>query len=385
MTVDALFPALLDPPAGRPALAFPDGGADLPRAGRRRRCARPRIAGPDRVAVWATPTLPTAVGVVAALLAGVPAVPVNPRSGERELAHVVADAAPGAVLAEPDVELPAPLGRAPPDRRPARVGTRRATARRARPPDAPALVIYTSGHHRAAEGRGAVRAARSPRTSTRSPTPGRGRRPTCSSMPCRCSTCTGWCSACSARCAAAARCAISGRSPRRRSPRRSTPARRCVFGVPTQYHRLADELETDPAAAAAVGRARLLVSGSAALTAVDHARLHAATGLAVRRAVRHDRDADHHRRPRRRRAASPARSGARWRGSRCGWSTTTARRATTAGRGRGARPGAVQRLSQPAGSDRGRRRRADGWFRPATSAAGRRRERSRSSAARPPT
>ena len=35
-------------------------------------------------------------------------------------------------------------------------------------------------------------------------------------------------------------------------------------------------------AAAAVGRARLLVSGSAALTAVDHARLHRLTGLAVR-------------------------------------------------------------------------------------------------------
>jgi malonyl-CoA/methylmalonyl-CoA synthetase len=41
-------------------------------------------------------------------------------------------------------------------------------------------------------------------------------------------------------------------------------------------------LAADAAAAAAVGRARLLVSGSAALTAVDHARLHRQTGLAVR-------------------------------------------------------------------------------------------------------
>jgi malonyl-CoA/methylmalonyl-CoA synthetase len=55
-----------------------------------------------------------------------------------------------------------------------------------------------------------------------------------------------------------------------------------VFGVPTHYHRLADELAADPVAAAAVSRARLLVSGSAALTAVDHARLHRLTGLAVR-------------------------------------------------------------------------------------------------------
>ncbi len=55
-----------------------------------------------------------------------------------------------------------------------------------------------------------------------------------------------------------------------------------VFGVPTQYHRLADQLESDPESAAAIGRARLLVSGSAALTAVDHARLRDSTGLAVR-------------------------------------------------------------------------------------------------------
>jgi malonyl-CoA/methylmalonyl-CoA synthetase len=55
-----------------------------------------------------------------------------------------------------------------------------------------------------------------------------------------------------------------------------------VFGVPTHYHRLAGELAADPVAAAAVGRARLLVSGSAALTAVDHARLQRLTGLAVR-------------------------------------------------------------------------------------------------------
>ena len=55
-----------------------------------------------------------------------------------------------------------------------------------------------------------------------------------------------------------------------------------VFGVPTQYHRLATELEADLAAAKAIGRARLLVSGSAALTAVDHVRLRRATGLAVR-------------------------------------------------------------------------------------------------------
>src|SRR4029079_12482038 len=37
-----------------------------------------------------------------------------------------------------------------------------------------------------------------------------------------------------------------------------------VFGVPTQYHRLADQLEDDAEAAAAIGRTPPLVSGSAA-------------------------------------------------------------------------------------------------------------------------
>ncbi|MBV9920330.1 MAG: AMP-binding protein, partial [Pseudonocardia sp.] len=47
----------------------------------------PRITGCGRVAVHATPTIHTVVGVVAGLLAGVPVVPLNPRLGERELAH----------------------------------------------------------------------------------------------------------------------------------------------------------------------------------------------------------------------------------------------------------------------------------------------------------
>ncbi|WP_309052378.1 AMP-binding protein, partial [Streptomyces sp.] len=65
-----------------------------------------RIGGFERVAVWATPTARTAVAVVAALLAGVPAVPLNPRTGERELAHILGDSAPGAVLAGADDALP---------------------------------------------------------------------------------------------------------------------------------------------------------------------------------------------------------------------------------------------------------------------------------------
>ena len=54
-----------------------------------------------------------------------------------------------------------------------------------------------------------------------------------------------------------------------------------LFGVPTMYRRLADAAEADPELAAALGRARLLVSGSAALPAAEHARLTRLTGRSV--------------------------------------------------------------------------------------------------------
>jgi acyl-CoA synthetase (AMP-forming)/AMP-acid ligase II len=44
--------------------------------------------------VWATSSLETIVGVIGALAAGAPVVPVDPHSGVRELEHVVTDARP---------------------------------------------------------------------------------------------------------------------------------------------------------------------------------------------------------------------------------------------------------------------------------------------------
>ncbi|MER7188358.1 AMP-binding protein, partial [Streptomyces hyaluromycini] len=54
-----------------------------------------------------------------------------------------------------------------------------------------------------------------------------------------------------------------------------------LFGVPTMYHRIAEALPADPELAKALGRARLLVSGSAALPVHDHERIAAATGRRV--------------------------------------------------------------------------------------------------------
>ena len=54
-----------------------------------------------------------------------------------------------------------------------------------------------------------------------------------------------------------------------------------LFGVPTMYRRLAEAAEADPGLAAALARARVLVSGSAALPAAEHARLTRLTGRPV--------------------------------------------------------------------------------------------------------
>ena len=95
------------------------------------------------MAVRATATIHTAVGVVAGLLAGVPVVPLNPKLGERELAHELADAAPERVLAAPGADLPFDLPRIDIDI------DRALTAAGPLPPEPPAgdpaLVIYTSG------------------------------------------------------------------------------------------------------------------------------------------------------------------------------------------------------------------------------------------------
>jgi malonyl-CoA/methylmalonyl-CoA synthetase len=54
-----------------------------------------------------------------------------------------------------------------------------------------------------------------------------------------------------------------------------------LFGVPTMYHRLAEQAERDAPTARALAGARLLVSGSAGLPLREHRRLEAATGRGV--------------------------------------------------------------------------------------------------------
>jgi malonyl-CoA/methylmalonyl-CoA synthetase len=108
--VTSLFPALTGDTADRPALRFGDRSLTYAQLAAATGTLAARLARYDRVAVWATPELETAVAVVAALEAGVPAVPLNPKSGEKELGHILDDSAPGLLLTAPGAELPSAVG-----------------------------------------------------------------------------------------------------------------------------------------------------------------------------------------------------------------------------------------------------------------------------------
>lgn len=101
------------------------------------------LHGRDRVALWCASELETGLGIAGALVAGVTVVPINPASGERELAHETGDSRPEAVLASAGAKLPPTLAALP------RIVVD-PTARAPLPsagvsPDATALIVYTSG------------------------------------------------------------------------------------------------------------------------------------------------------------------------------------------------------------------------------------------------
>lgn len=289
--MSSLFPALADRPGersetgvspdevrGRVALRFGERSLTYGELAGAAGAVAARVRGAGRVAVWATPELETAVAVTGVLLAGAAAVPLNPKSGEKELAHIVSDSAPALLLAAPDAGLPAALDDlARVDVDPSATGSAPGTG--AGDPD-PALIVYTSGT--TGPPKGAV-------------LPRRALATTLDAL----ADAWQW---------TAEDVLVHGLplfhvhglvlgilGPLRRGgsvrhlgrfstegvARELNDGATMLFGVPTMYHRIAEALPDDPELAEALGRARLLVSGSAALPVHDHERIAAATGRRV--------------------------------------------------------------------------------------------------------
>ncbi|QDY80867.1 acyl-CoA synthetase [Streptomyces qinzhouensis] len=276
------------PSSGRPALRFGERALTYGQLADTAGALAARIGGAPRVALWATPTLETAVGTVAALLAGVPVVPLNPKTGERELAHILGDSAPALVLAAAGDELPAALGavervniQATPN--PTPTPTPAATAGAPGPvpdPAAPAMIVYTSGT--TGPPKGAVlprRAIAATLDAVADAWEWTGDDVLVHGLPLF----------------HVHGLIIGVLGPLRRGgalrhlgrfsvdgvTRELADGGTMLFGVPTMYHRLAETLAEDPALVRALTGARLLVSGSAALPLPDHTRISAATGRRI--------------------------------------------------------------------------------------------------------
>ncbi|MGO1052668.1 acyl-CoA synthetase [Crossiella sp. CA198] len=276
-----LFPALVEP-TDREAVRFGDLALSYVQlaaaAGALARTAAPAT----RVAVWATNSMHTCLAVTGALLAGVPVIPINPRSGERELGHILGDSRPDLVFAAAEDILPpalAALPRAEVD--PVALAAEPLGELPAEPaPEAPALIVYTSGTT------GPPKGVVLPRRALASNLDGLA-------------DAWAWTSADTLvhglplfhvhgliigilgplRLGGSVR--HLGRYSTEAAARELAGGATMMFGVPTMYHRLAADVEADPELAAAIAKARLLVSGSAALPVSDHQRITAATGIQV--------------------------------------------------------------------------------------------------------
>jgi len=262
-----LFAALGDG-GDRLALATPDGRLSWRElsaacAGHLQRLREAGVEPGQRVALWAHPTLGTMAALVGNLVAGVVTVPLNPKLGDREREHILRDAKPVAVYEGPELVLAAG-GTSP-----------------GQVDDRPALVIYTSGTTGAPKG--AILTVRNV-------------------VACLDGLAEAW--------AWTRRDVVVHALPlfhvhglvlgllgslrvggaMRSIGRFEVPALAealaaegtMLFAVPTMYHRLAEQVGETPELVEALRRARLLVSGSAALAARDARVLREVAGVSVR-------------------------------------------------------------------------------------------------------
>ncbi|GAA1429236.1 AMP-binding protein [Streptomyces thermospinosisporus] len=279
--MSSLFPALTDGPADRPALRFGDRALTYGQLGAAAAAVAGRLRDARRVAVWAAPELETTVAVTAGLLAGVAVVPLNPKSGEKELGHILADSAPELVLAAPGAELPvavrdltlldvdADVTDTAPGPLEERAGD-----------EDPALIVYTSGT--TGPPKGAViprRAIAATLDALADAWQWTGEDVLVHGLPLF--HVHGLVLGVLGPLRRGGSVRHLGRFTTQGVARELNSGATMLFGVPTMYHRIAEALPGEPELVKALSGARLLVSGSAALPVHDHERIAAATGRRV--------------------------------------------------------------------------------------------------------
>ncbi|MEU6138862.1 acyl-CoA synthetase [Streptomyces sp. NPDC047081] len=279
--MSSLFPAL-ESPSEQLALRFGERSLTYRELAAVSGALGERLRGAQRVAVWATPALETAIAVVATLRAGVAAVPLNPKSGEKELGHILSDSAPAVVVAAAGDELPAPLRDLP--RVDVDVDARGSGSAPVAPSavgdEDPALVVYTSGT--TGPPKGAVIPRRAIATTLDALADAwqwTGDDVLVHGLPLF--HVHGLVLGILGPLRRGGSVRHLGRFTTDGVTRELNDGATMLFGVPTMYHRIAQALPEDPELGKALGRARLLVSGSAALPVHDHERIAAATGRRV--------------------------------------------------------------------------------------------------------
>ncbi|MEU5080191.1 MULTISPECIES: acyl-CoA synthetase [Streptomyces] len=276
--MSSLFPALADGSREGVALRFGPRTLTYGSLAGAAGALAARLQGAGRVAVWAVPELETAVAVTGTLLAGAAAVPLNPKSGEKELAHILTDSAPALVLAPPGAALPPVVDELP------RIdvdasATGPLPGERAADGD-PALIVYTSGT--TGPPKGAVLPRRALATTLDALADAwqwTGDDVLVHGLPLF--HVHGLVLGVLGPLRRGGEVRHLGRFSPEGVARELNDGATMLFGVPTMYHRLAEALPGDPELAGALARARLLVSGSAALPVHDHERIAAATGRRV--------------------------------------------------------------------------------------------------------